>query len=56
MPDVKEQQPQMSEQDAANAKDPNHPAHPHHPHVCPSPNVRPNQIQSTFIALEKAIL
>lgn len=43
MPDAKEQQPQMSEQDAANAKDPNHPAHPHHPHVCTSPYIRPNQ-------------
>ena len=29
----KEQQPQVSEQDAQNAKDPNHPAHPEHPHV-----------------------
>ena len=29
----KEQQAQISEQEAQNAKDPNHPAHPHHPHV-----------------------
>lgn len=41
MPNAKEQQPQLSEQDAANAKDPNHPAHPEHPHVCASHHKRP---------------